>query len=96
MKSNSADKTKVGLPPRPFLYTIDQISVLLDLPEKTLHTQYVYHEGRDIGIIHPHHMRGRNIAPPDEKPDWRVAEAELIRWMKRKGFKYYDRGVVTG
>lgn len=90
------DPTKVGLPPRPFLYTVDQLAVILDLPERTLHTQHLYHEGRDIGIKHRHHMTARNIAAPDEKPDWRVADRELIRWLRHKGFKFYDRGVITG
>ena len=32
----------------------------------------------------------RNIAEPDVRPDWRVAENELIRWMKFKGFLFSE------
>ena len=87
---------KFGLPPRPFLYTVDQLSVILQISEKALHIHHLFHEGRDVGTRARHEMFARNIAAPDEKPDWRVAERELIRWMRLKGFKYYDRGTVTG
>jgi hypothetical protein len=87
--------TDVGLPPRPFLYTIDQICTLIDIEEPALKASHVYYEGRSVGIPHKHLMVARNIAAPDEKPDWRVAERELIRWFKRKGFKWYDRGYPT-
>lgn len=86
---------KTGLPPRPFLYTIDQISVLLNLEEQTLRSSLLHYEGRSIGFASRDHLLARNIAMPDATPDWRVAERELIRWMKRKGFKYYERGMVT-
>lgn len=89
------DSERKGLPPRPFLYTVDQLSVILSLTENTLHQQHLYHEGRDVGINHKWHMTARNIAPPDQRPDWRVTETELLRWMKHKGFKFYDRGVRT-
>lgn len=82
----------VGLPPRPFLYTVDQISTITSIPERDLHVRYLHHEGRDVGTRQPHTMLCRNIAPPDDKPDWRVTERELIRWLKSRGFKYYDRG----
>jgi hypothetical protein len=87
--------TKIGLPPRPFLYTVDQIAMLTNLSEQALHTQHLFHENRDDGIRKRHQMLARNVAPPDQRPDWRVAETELIRWFKVKGFKYYDRGTVT-
>lgn len=87
---------QIGLPPRPFLYTVDQLSAVLSLTEQALHTRYLFHEGRDIGRRSVHQMVARNIAPPKDKPDWRVAEKELIRWMKLKRFKYYDRGYVSG
>ena len=90
------DPSGIGLPARPFLYTVDQISVLVGVPERTLHQQHLYHEGRDIGIKDRHHLTARNIARPEDKPDWRISEREFIRWMKLKGWKYYDRGTVTG
>ena len=89
------DRTKIGLPPRPFLYTIDQLAVMLDLPERQLRIKHIYHEGRDIGHRSREHMVARNIAGPDDTPDWRVADREFIRWMRLKGFKFYDRGTIT-
>lgn len=86
--------TKVGLPMRSFLYTMDQISTILDVPLTKLNASYVHFEGRSIGFATKDQMVARNIAPADEKPEWRVVEQELIRFMRRKGFRYYDRGFV--
>jgi hypothetical protein len=83
----------VALPYRPFLFTLDQISVILDLDEKIITKSYIYFEGRSIGSRHKHLMIARNIAAPDCHPEWRVAERELVRWMRFKGFRYYERGV---
>lgn len=86
----------VDLPARPFLFTLDQISVLLDVSSQNLIAKgYVHLEGRSIGVAKRDQFIARNIAPGDQKPDWRVAEREFIRWMKRKGFRYYDRGSIT-
>lgn len=89
------DPSGIGLPPRPFLYTIDQISTMTSIPEKQLHQFHVHHEGRDIGTRERDQMLARNIARPDQTPDWRVVDKEFIRWMRLKGFKFYDRGTIT-
>jgi hypothetical protein len=86
---------EVGLPPRPFLYTLDQIAVLTDLSVETLTTQYLHFEGRSINRPKLGMMIARNIAQPDKDPDWRVVEAEFKRWMKHKGFRFYDRSFAT-
>jgi hypothetical protein len=88
------DPEKVGLPLRPFLYSLDQLSVLLDVDENALKSTYIHYEGRSIGAATRHRMIARNIAPPESKPDWRVAERELVRWLKFKGFKHYERSSV--
>lgn len=85
----------VMLPYRPFLFTVDQIAVLMNVDSKTVLAQYLYFEGRSIGSRTGHLMIARNISPPDQKPEWRVAERELIRWMRLKGFRYYERGVTS-
>lgn len=84
----------VGLPPRPFLYTFDQLSTLLELKVNTISMHYIFYDGRSTGNVNRDLMMARNIAPPTDRPEWRVAEAELVRWMKRKGFKFYDRSSV--
>src|SRR4051794_40780658 len=88
------DPEKIGLPLRPFLYSLDQLSVLLDVPEPTLRANYVHYEGRSIGAATRHLMIARNISPPDNKPEWRIAEREVVRWLKFKGFKVYERSSV--
>ncbi len=85
---------RVGLPPRPFLYTMDQLSVILSLPVQELYKKYIYFEGRSIGHKTKDEMTARNIAPEKTHPEWRVAEQELVRWMRRKGFRYYERSSI--
>lgn len=68
---------------------------MLDVSELTLKQKYVYFEGRSIGSRANNLMMARNIAPAGEKPDWRVAEREFIRWMRVKGFRYYERSSFT-
>ena len=84
----------VGLPTRPFLYTLDQIALLLNITQRNLEENYVYFEGRSVGKPSPHEMRARNIAGWEGKPDWRVSERSLVIFLKRRGFKYYDRGTI--
>lgn len=84
----------MGLPPRPFLYTIDQLSTVLSISVPALRRTYLFFENRSTGIRPPDRMLARNIAPADEKPEWRVAEGELIRWMRAKGFRYHERGWI--
>lgn len=81
---------------RPFLYTLDQISTLLNVQLRYLETSYIYFDRRSTGLPSRDLIVAHNIAPPELKPDWRVSEKELVRWMKRKGFKYYDRASIRG
>jgi len=85
----------VGLPPRPFLYTADQIAGIIGVQVLSVETKYLYYEGRSIGFPTKNQMLARNIAPDNEKPEWRVAEGELIRWMRKKGFKFYERVSIS-
>lgn len=87
------DRTKLNLPARPFLYTLDQIGVILSMTEASLkRSGHCFFTGRQPGRPLPDEIRCINIAQGHtDKPDWRVEEKELIRWMKRKGFTYVDR-----
>lgn len=80
----------VGLPAKPFLYTIDQIAALLSLEHAAV-TRSIFYEGRSVGARPKDKMLARNIDPADARPEWRVAETELIRWMRSKGFRFYER-----
>lgn len=86
----------VGLPMRPFLYTLDQIGTLLDIEQPKLKLNYIYFDRRSTGIPSRDLIMAHNIAPPNLPADWRVSEKELVRWFRRKGFKYYDRASVRG
>jgi len=81
------------LPARPFLYTLDQIATILNITEASLKSMgYLYFEGRTPGSCHPDEVRAVNVSRGiTDKPEWRVEERELIRWMKRRGFRYVDR-----
>jgi hypothetical protein len=81
----------VGLPARPFLYTLDQIATLLAVELSSIKASYLYYEGRSSGIHRKDTMRTRNIAPIGEKPDWRVSEMEFTRWLRTKRFRVYER-----
>jgi hypothetical protein len=85
----------VGLPPRPFLYTLDQVAYLIQIEESTLRRSYLHYEGRSVGAPARGVIVTRNIAPVGLKPEWRVAERELVRFMKFKGFRYHERGWIT-
>jgi len=82
----------VGLPARPFLYTLDQIASILDLELRAMRVKYIHFDQRTLGARRKDRLLALNIAPLGEKPDWRVEEAELIRWMKFKRIRYHERG----
>lgn len=86
----------LGLPIRPFLFTVDQVAQLIGSNERQLtrDDKMAYFDGRSIGFPKRHQLKFRNIAGPDETPEWRCAERELIRWLKVKGFTVKDRGYL--
>jgi hypothetical protein len=81
----------VGLPPRPFLFTIDQIATMLSVAESTVRMKYVYYWGRSTGSRPRDKMMARNIAPDGEKPEWRILDRELVRFLRVKGFRMYEQ-----
>jgi hypothetical protein len=88
------DRISVGLPTRPFLYSIDQVAMLLCVSEKYVTHEYGHWTGRSIGIPSSDRIEFRNIAPEGASPEWRCSERELIRFLRHKGYKYYERGFV--
>ena len=79
---------RVGLPARPFFYTLEQIGALLQLSDSKMKL-FIFYEGRTIIVRNRGHLQAVNIANDDQEPEWRVIEEELIRWMKYKGFQVY-------
>lgn len=85
--SSPTQRANINLPVRPFLYTIDQVAVILNLAEVTVRENYLHLAGRTPGVQSKDTILAHNISPFDRKPEWRVEERELIRWLKRKGFR---------
>lgn len=93
MKEREIKPESLGLPIRPFLYTLDQIATLVAVRETDL-KYYIFYEGRSIGAPPKDFMRAINIALDGKHPQWRVAEQELCRWLKFKGFRVYDKSYI--
>lgn len=89
------EREAIGLPVRPFLYTVDQIATLLQLEQSDIESRYLFFDRRSTGARPKDKMLARNIAPDGEPPDWRITERELIRWMRFKGWRFYERAYPT-
>jgi hypothetical protein len=87
MEQTESDPRR-GLPFRPFLYTLDQLQDLLLISDLN---PIIYWDGRSVGIPHPYLIKAINIMPNGVKPEWRVEEAELLRWMRHKNFRIFYR-----
>lgn len=83
---------RIDLPVRPFLWTVDQVATIISLQPRTMQIHYVYYEGRSTGAKSSSKLLARNIAPRDAPAEWRIAQEELIRWLRMKGFRFYEDG----
>jgi hypothetical protein len=86
------ERESIGLPPRVFMYTADQIATMFELREEYVRKVLFFYDRREPGLTPKTKMRAVNIAPEGETPEWRVTEKELIRYLRHRGVKYYDRG----
>lgn len=80
----------VGLPIRPFLYTLDQLCTVLGYGNAQALTPHLYFRGRSTGPPPRFVMVAQDIAAEGDRPEWRVPEAELLRWLRAKGFKVHE------
>lgn len=81
----------IDLPPKPFLYTIDQVATLISVPMNGI-KKHLFYRGVDTGRSPGHLMRAIDISNPEDAfHDWRVEEAELVRWMRKRGVSTYRR-----
>lgn len=87
-----AERDRIGLPPRIFLYTIDQVAQLLSLTQPYVKNTLLFYDRREPGLTPKTRLRAINIAPEGETPEWRVAERELIRYLRSRGVKFYETG----
>ena len=81
-------KTLIELPTKVFMYTIDQVAMLLDIHMDVLKRNYLFFNGRENRRSTRQDLVAVNIARHDQDPEWRVSEVELVRWMKFKGIKF--------
>lgn len=91
---SAPDPASVGLPIKVFLYTLDQVASMLSLSvERLQRGGYIHYDGQTVGAPKADLLKAVSIAPPgSSNPEWRISEAELVRWMKRKGLRVYTRG----
>lgn len=82
------DAPRADFPPRMFLYTLDQVAACISVSPELLKRNYVYFVGRNRKVQPKGLLAARNIAGPEQRPEWRIAENELVRWMKFKGFVF--------
>lgn len=80
--TSSRVRKRYNLPERPFLYTLDQIADLLNIPFNRV-TEWMHFDGISPGVRPDDRMIARNIATGDmHDPEWRVEEREFVRWMR--------------
>ena len=85
----------LGLPFRPVLFSLDQIATMLAASLPQVQKKYIFYEGRSTGVAPKNLMTAHNLANEGQMPDWRVSEVELIRWLRFKGFRIYDRAYTV-
>ena len=88
-----SERDEIGLPPRIFMYTPDQIAGMLQLTEAYVRSTLLFYDRREPGLTPRSKMRSVNIAPEGETPEWRVTEREFIRYLRSRGVKFYERGL---
>lgn len=79
-----------GLPYQPFFYTVDQVAAFLNLTVESLTKSYLFRVGEDRGVYRKNLLRAVDLCPVETQRDWRVAEAELIRWLRYHNLYLYD------
>lgn len=89
----TAKPQNIGLPVRPFLYTLDQIATLIDISVAKLKQIYLHFAGRSVGPHRADKILTHDISPRGKglKPEWRVSEQELVRWLRFRGFRVHER-----
>lgn len=82
---------EIVLPIRPFFYTLDQLETLLNVSRPRLLT-LLFFRGVSPGPHPPDRLLTVDISNDYvEKPDWRVEENELTRWLRYRGYQVKER-----
>lgn len=83
-------RVTVTLPLREFLYTFDQLALILNIEISSLTRDYIFFEGVTAGSSQGR-MRARDIAPPNAAyRDWRVAESSFRMFLRRRGWQVIE------
>lgn len=85
------ERERLSLPPKFFMYTIDQVATMFEVDVTAVKANYLYYERRSVGSKPGDRMLARNIAPAGEKPEWRISEQEVIRYLRKRGFRIYTK-----
>jgi hypothetical protein len=86
-----SERSKHRLPYRPFFYTLDQVADILQVDLDSLKATRVYYEGRTAGPPPKTLLVARNVNPSGVKPEWRIAESELLVWMRQNRILPYSQ-----
>lgn len=92
MTATDKERAILGLPPRVFFYTLGQVGAIIEMSEADVLKKVVYLEGREVGRKMRGQLQAINVARGDHTPEWRVEDAELIRWLRHKKIRRFDRG----
>lgn len=84
---------RIELPITDFLYTLDQLAMLLGMTEEALRAKHIFFDGRTTGSSRSK-MLARNIAADDATPDWRVSSTQFRLYLRRKGYSIVERQVL--
>jgi hypothetical protein len=90
--SLGGEKGMVRLPILIFLFTLDQMAGMLNMPLADFKVKHVYFHMRNTGRKLPHQMTARNIAPDGDTADWRIAHEEFRRWLLANGYRVHYGG----
>lgn len=88
----SDESVAVPVPIVTFLYTLDQIAGMVQMPLNKLRQTHIYFHLRSTGRKQRHQLLACNIAADDKTPDWRVTHQDFVRWLKANGFQVKELG----
>lgn len=86
-------RNSVGLPEKPFFFTLDQIGGFLEMDITTLR-KVLFYQDRSVGLCPKDRIKCINMAAANETPEWRVLDRDFIGYLRYKGIRYYSRGYL--
>lgn len=81
----------INLPPRIFMYTLDQVAGMLGMTEVALRT-HIHFNNRNFGKPIARMLLAHDVGMNHKAPEWRISEDELVRYLKLAGFRFHRNG----